>query len=654
MPTYDFAKYGATPVNSQTPSTGSYDFAKYGATPVTQDTTEPTQPEQPTIPPELANKLVDIGDYQKAIKTEATRKAMNDKLDLGAWNSATDSTVNTIGKQISKSSQYGKISLGDLDKIVTNLNANDDGSNQNISDLNKIASTYLVGQGDKQTGGILGQYYRGNNPALASFLPPEDYKSFMDRNLGYMGDKLESGILGIGRSLGGTVLGAGELGARGMNAIMGAAGQKQFQAPIDIGVKGNPSMEQLRQQVSTPQNTAEEVGKTIGDIGQFVAPAGEIARLGKGIEGALEATKLPGIIKTVAGVGSKAALEGISTGAIAGAQEGNVTPSVEAQTALATAIPVLSKFAEPLVKIAGKIIPKAEITKLIKPNANAYLFGKDPAAAVAEEGIVAKSWDDFISKIKVVKNDIGKNIDSGIKTAEAANPDKVANIEDIIQKHVQDFGKKTTDPSVWKAYSDKINQLRYDVIPNLETGELEKGAAKDLTAVKPSDIWDTQKKVGKLTQWTGIPGEKDANKSLHKLYHELGVKLDTLVPGTKDLQFRYANMLGAEKGAVARSAVAQRNTGLLASGIGAGVGTTAAGLLTSNDPNQDPVKKGIGLVVGALAPAIGNSVAFRTGLASAFSGGLEKKIQNVIMEAALKKGIGEQVKQPPEQTTETQ
>lgn len=421
-----------------------------------------------------------------------------------------------------------------------------------------------------------------------------------------------------------TVLGGSELVAKGLDAItkpITGANSPDFN-----------KMEEWRRDLTTPSNDIENAGFMAEQVGEFLAPTGIVGKGVKGAEAMLGATKLPGLVKGAAKLGTAAALEGATAGAITAAQEGDINENTAINAAISAGMPFASAGFK-AIKNSMKGAGMEQIAKLIKPDKNAYLFGKNPAQAVIDEKIVANNWDDLVSKISQKKNTIGDEIALNIKkAADGATVD----ITKTLEKNIDEFGKKVVDKNSWSAFADKVQQLTGKFKPDVKTGQLVKIADKNLTKLSAADLWDLQKRVGKLTQWTGAVGEKEANQQLHKLYRELGKQIDTIAPGTKELQMRYANMIGAEKSAIARKAVAERNTNLLSNLAAGGV----AGTISPIGNSSDPLTRVGNAVLGILAPKVISSPAFKTRFARFLAKeGIPKKGVAELMSAIAKEGV---------------
>lgn len=420
--------------------------------------------------------------------------------------------------------------------------------------------------------------------------------------------------VGVGKGAMNTVMGASQLAAKGMSALTkSVTGGKVGMTP-----EAEANMQSAKEAITTPKGLSESIGYGGEQIAEFLVPAGVIGKGTKAVEAVTAASKLPSAVKTGLNLVSRMGLEGLAGGGVAALQAGDINKDVAATAAVSAAMPAISTVIGKAINAAkgGRMkAASAEIAKIIKPDKNAYLFGKDPALAVAKEGIVANNMDDLVKNISSRADDIGKQVEANIASTGAKKV--VTGIEDIIQKNADDFGTKVTDKNAWKAYSDKLSQLTGDFKPDLKTGELIKVADKDLSKMTTKELWDLQKKVGKLAQWTGAVGENEANKQLHKLYSTLGEQLEKAAPGTKELRFRWGELLGAEKAARARAAVAARNTNALTNVVSAGVGGSIYGGMTG--------KSGIDNLLGAAGGVALNKIIQSPALRTRLAGLLAKE-----------------------------
>lgn len=116
---------------------------------------------QSAMTPEISDKLVNVRDFEKTIKTQALQKIMNDKVDVPKWNSTVNAQVTKLKGMIEDVAQYGKVSVGDIHSIVNEFQkiAPKDLENPYVPQINQKISSYLINGADKQTGGILTRLY---------------------------------------------------------------------------------------------------------------------------------------------------------------------------------------------------------------------------------------------------------------------------------------------------------------------------------------------------------------------------------------------------------------------------------------------------------------------------------------------------------------
>ena len=365
-----------------------------------------------------------------------------------------------------------------------------------------------------------------------------------------------------------------------------------------------------------------ELGQLLGYSGEqvmeFLVPASKITKGSKAAEAAVAGTKIfeasPKIIQKATSSLTKGAVEAGSYGGIAAAQEGEINENVMTTAALSGALPALGGLAKKINSLIGKgkeKIASDMIAKLIKPDKNAYLFGKNPNLAVAEYVKVSPTWSSLVKNVQTAKNESGKIIEDVVNKAPV---DKTTGIRDLIGQNLDDFKLKNVDTATQQTYLNKINDLINKSTPSLKTGQVEIVGKENIDNLTAPELWNIQKKIGNLTKWTNQAGENEANKALHKLYSAVGKRLDELAPGTKEAQFKYANLLGAAKAIEARAAVATRNTNILTSVGGSLVGGQVAGM--QGGQSEDYVRN---IALGFVLPRMYNSVAFRTLLSKTLS-----------------------------------
>lgn len=101
---------------------------------------------------------------------------------------------------------------------------------------------------------------------------------------------------------------------------------------------------------------------------------------------------------------------------------------------------------------------------------------------------------------------------------------------------------------------------------------------KALSGMSPKDVQQLKINIGKDTRWTGQAFDNDINKVRVAIYRGLNDAIETVAPGTKALNSRYAGLLTAEKALERSNRALQRavELGLRSTGVGAVVGGASA------------------------------------------------------------------------------
>lgn len=174
----------------------------------------------------------------------------------------------------------------------------------------------ITGQNNTSAGSSI---MDSNSPAPASDSRFEEFRSLVNeqrnQNKGFfskVGDALEGFAAGGVKGVWSTIRNTTSIPEK----IMGkATGLQRPQNDIFADTIGTSVAEDL----TTPQNTAEQVGFTAEKIGEFFVPAAKAAKL-EGVVNILASGIKSPLLASAARVGSKAAIQGLSAGLVTGAQ----------------------------------------------------------------------------------------------------------------------------------------------------------------------------------------------------------------------------------------------------------------------------------------------------------------------------------------------
>ncbi len=421
-----------------------------------------------------------------------------------------------------------------------------------------------------------------NQPRPQSGIQPEDV-------LATIGDIRE----GVGKGAISTMLGLTKLTGR-------IPGVGKY-----IGVPGSTTLEDLD---LAPTNTAQKIGMGAEQVGEFFIPAGVVSKGAKAVEGMTAASKLPALAKTVLNVGARAGLEAGAAGAVTAAQTGGDAEATRNAALIAGAIPVAGKIIEPAANAAKAFIaeklPGRLIESLIKPSKSQMRFGRTPGQEVAVQGLKANSLEGLEKEISQRKNQLGSLIDKSL--GQAANSAKRVDVAPAINGPIDEAINLARTTSGNRSVVSGLEDMREALLNNRFDAS---GNVKSVR-LSPLDARKLKTDIGDVTRWTEDPIEGTLNEVRQKIYRNLNELIDNAVPGTKEMNAHYANLLTAEKAINARiDAVNKLNiVGLTAKATG--VATAVATFISTGDVSKSAAAGfGAGLTTGGLAKLLGSTPA---------------------------------------------
>ncbi len=116
-----------------------------------------------TMPDGLKKQLIDVSSAEKDLTVKNISKTLTQKVeDLPGYNKAFKKQLGDLKKSVKEAAQNGKISVGDLHEIVSNFQKTtpDDADKPHMGEIKGSISSYLLGQADQQTGGLISQSYQ--------------------------------------------------------------------------------------------------------------------------------------------------------------------------------------------------------------------------------------------------------------------------------------------------------------------------------------------------------------------------------------------------------------------------------------------------------------------------------------------------------------
>ena len=354
---------------------------------------------------------------------------------------------------------------------------------------------------------------------------------------GQLGVGATKGLLSTGRNLGG-------LGIKAVRYLAPEFGNKLAES-WPGAVNGAPEM-------MKPQTPLSKTGFIGEQVGEFAVPGGAVAKGAKAAEAGIDAAKLAPVASKALKLLSRGGLEAASSAGVTAAQGGS-GKDIGINAGISAALPPVGAALKPAFTALAEKAAPALANKLLRPVPtqikNAIRFGRNPGQALSDEGIVATSHGDLVSRISDRKEDVGNQIGSMLKGATNAKPiDAAAIINKHIDGAIQDVLNGKTEGG--QALVDGLEELRNQLTQNrhLVEGKVTNLAPKNLN-LTPSEAHALKRQVGDSAKWRGQAFDDEMNQVKRGIYRDLNSGVQKSVPGVKALQDRYGNLLEAEEAA---------------------------------------------------------------------------------------------------------
>ena len=230
----------------------------------------------------------------------------------------------------------------------------------------------------------------------------------------------------------------------------------------------------------------------------------------------------------------------------------------------------------PPVKAVGKYVtetaPTRAIANLIRPTAADVKFGKEPARAILDEGIVGRDLRELGDKTYARLHEIGQQMDQLVrdqaKDRQAKGlPPQTVDVSPALRPLVVAIVQATKAGDV--GLYNRLMELRTELTgeyrqvqdPKTLNWSIERvGDRTDLKTMSPQDALEFKRVIGDRVRWTGTdPFENAANATLGKIYGNLKDEVNQAVPGLKELNEKYSNLVGAGKAIERRVPIEERN-----------------------------------------------------------------------------------------------
>jgi len=330
-----------------------------------------------------------------------------------------------------------------------------------------------------------------------------------------------------------------------------------------------------------PVGAAEKLGFGVEQFAEFFAPAGLALKATKAIKGAQMLKNLPKGYRTAATLLGISGAEGLSFASVTAAQEGEFNKEVGTSFLYGAAFPLALAGGGALARTASKTtvaqnaIKAAAASKplkafntylkeklaphmintIIKPRNSDYVFSKakpgeilrNPGKVLIDEGIVANSVEQLLTKAASKRKFIGRELGGKLKKIKTRIDTRnlLPMLDDMIAKAEGGFGNE----AVLKELSTMRQRVTHSVKYVDGKAVLIPNKSFKFSAEKAHEI---KKLIGHQTNWSKDAAENAANEVRIKVYRGLDDMIQSAaekdgVKGVKKLQLRWGNLLTVEK-----------------------------------------------------------------------------------------------------------
>lgn len=418
----------------------------------------------------------------------------------------------------------------------------------------------------------------GNQGAEEQSTQPE---TFADRHpfVAQAGDLLQAVLstpeelsTGAAKGIGSTGYNLAKLTNKGMRAVL----------PQEFADKYVPPFPEQTPDVLRPHGFMQKAGFLGEQAAEFVVPSGAVAKGARATEAGLDALKLAPRVVKGGRLLAEMGLEGVATGAVTGAQGGDVKTGA----LLGAAAPVASRAMGPVVKAVEEKIAPGIGNKLLRPRDSQFSFGKNPGRAASKVGIT-KDMPSLVGKLQELKASTGRQIDALLSQPQYAS--KAIDVKPLIEKPI--------DEAIQDALAKPIGAGKQELIDNLmemkndflytraldPQGKLMNGTPRNLM-LNPLDATVLKRQIGDSTRWTGSAFDKDINQARVAVYQKIKQAVERVAPDVKVLNRDYGDALEAQAAATKRMHAGDRNSPLSLTDLIVGSTTGLGEVVSSGSP----------------------------------------------------------------------
>lgn len=266
-----------------------------------------------------------------------------------------------------------------------------------------------------------------------------------------------------------------------------------------------------------PTNREQSVGKGTEQVAEFFIP-------GQGEAGML--SKLPGAVKYAKAL--QVARQAVEAGGVTAAQRGEVGKDAGLAATISGGLGAAGAvLAKPAAYAARRLIGS-----ILKPGTASFNFGKDPIAAVLDEGIMAPTRESLTAAVAAARQRVGQAVDGAI----AGSPNANNPIIDL-PAALQGVRKMSSEAK------DVISNATGEALDKFHKGLLERYGER----LTPEAATTLKRKLGEAISWSPDAVEQGLNGARSAAYGGLKEGIESAIPEVAAPNARYGNLVQAQR-----------------------------------------------------------------------------------------------------------
>lgn len=190
-------------------------------------------------------------------------------------------------------------------------------------------------------------------------------------------------------------------------------------------------------------------------------------------------------------------------------------------------------------------IPARLMNAAVRSRPKGFDYGRNPGAAVAEEGMVAGSKAGLLDQIGQSLKDTGQKIDFHLSDPAVNKPsiDVTNSVIDPLNE-MESAAIKNKNLALADKVADLRNRLTHDYARDPNGNLVPTGTTK-LVGLTPLEANALKQSIGEMAKWTGNLETDQLSPALREIYGRINGQVEGAAPGIKAINKKYGELLSA-------------------------------------------------------------------------------------------------------------